>query len=141
MADKSMSAQSTPATPEESSAVVVTPHGYTDAFGRNVANILAQGTRVIVGRVPAQVRAELRAAVKAGVLGRLKTDGLKPEIFFHPDHRNDAIERQDREAAYSIKCIASVMVSPAEFRAGIEAMGGDVEQVLLGRAKATGGAA
>ena len=78
-------------------------------FGPNVENIRAQATRVIRGRVPAQVRKELSAAVKAGVLGRLKKDGLKPEIFFHPDHKNGAIERQQREAEYAVKCIASVV--------------------------------
>lgn len=85
---------------------------YTAAFGRNVELILAQGSRVIHGRVPAQVRKELRAAVKAGALGHLKKDGLKPEIFFHPDHKNGAIERQKREAAYSIECIAKVIAHP-----------------------------
>lgn len=104
----------------------VSAGGYTDAYGPNVANILKQGTRIVGGRIPAQVRKELSAAVKAGVLGRLKKDGLKPEIFFHPDHKNSAIERQKREAEYSIGCIARVMASPAEVRAGIEAMGGDV---------------
>lgn len=109
----------------------VSPHGYTDDYGRNVANILVQGTRVVGGPIPAQVRAELRAAVKAGVLGHLKRDGLKPEIFFHPDHKNGAIERQKREAEYSIGCIASVMASPADVRAGIEAAGGDVLEYAL----------
>jgi hypothetical protein len=78
-------------------------------FGPNVTDILCRATRVIRGRVPAQVRAELRAAVKAGVLGHLKADGLKPEIFFHPDHKNGAIERQRREAEYAIGCIAKVL--------------------------------
>jgi hypothetical protein len=104
----------------------VSPHGYTDDYGRNVSNILAQGTRVVIGRIPAQVRAELRLAVKDGVLGHLKKDGLKPEIFFHPAHKNGAIERQQREAAYSIGCIAKVMASPADVREGIERAGGDV---------------
>lgn len=81
----------------------------TDAFGPNVEDILARATRVIRGPVPARVRKQLSAAVKAGVLGHLKKDGLKPEIFFHPDHRNGAIERQKSEAAYSLKCIAGVM--------------------------------
>lgn len=114
---------------------------YTDAFGRNVQNILVQGTRVIRSPIPQAVRKELSAAVKAGALGRLKRDGLLPEIFFHPDHKNGAIDRQKAEAAYSVRCIESVMVDPAEFRAGIEAMGGDVEQTLIARAgvaKATG---
>lgn len=86
---------------------------YTAEYGPNVEQILAQASRVIRGRIPQQVRAELSAAVKAGVLGRLKKDGLKPEIFFHPDHKNGAIERQAREAAYSIQCIAGVIHTPA----------------------------
>lgn len=125
-------------------AKTVSSGGYTDDYGPNVASILKQGTRV-TGRMPAQVRAELRAAVKAGVLGHLKRDGLKPEVFFHPDHKNGAIERQKREAEYSIQCIAKVMTSPADVRAGIEAMGGDVLAYALDEAasvaKAQGGAA
>lgn len=78
-------------------------------FGPNVTNILCKATRVIRGRVPAQVRKQLMAAVKAGVLGHLKKDGLKPEIFFHPDHLHGAIERQKREAEYSISCIKNVV--------------------------------
>ena len=85
---------------------------YTDEFGPNVQNILVQATRVVRGTVPRSVRSQLMAAVKAGVLGRLKKDGLKPEIFFHPDHRNGAVEMQAREAAYAIGCIATVLDHP-----------------------------
>lgn len=85
---------------------------YTSEFGPNVERILCQATHVVRGRIPAQVRAELRAAVKAGVLGRLPKDGLKPEIFFHPNHRNGALERQAREAEYSVGCIAKVLHVP-----------------------------
>jgi hypothetical protein len=77
--------------------------------GRNAENIRAQATRVIRGSIPRQVRAELMEAVKAGYLGRLKKEGLKPEIFFDPDHKNGAIEQQKREAAYAVKCIAGLM--------------------------------
>lgn len=80
--------------------------------GRNAEIIRAQATKVVRGRVPQQVRAELTAAVKAGYLGRLPKDGLKPEIFFHPDHKNGAIERQNREAAYAIECIRKVVAHP-----------------------------
>lgn len=90
---------------------------YTDAYGKNVQNILIQGTRVVQSVVPAQVRKELRAAVKAGVLGHLKRDGLKPEIFYHPDHRHGAIERQKREAEYAVSCIARVMAGPEDYAA------------------------
>lgn len=90
---------------------------YTADFGPNVEAILAGGSRIIRGKVPAQVRKQLRDAVKAGVLGHLRKDGLKPEIFFHPDHKHGAIERQKREAEYSIGCIANVIaVKPVEQR-------------------------
>lgn len=89
---------------------------YTEAYGPNVAQILVQASRVIRGKIPAQVRKELREAVKAGVLGHLKRDGLKPEIFFHPDHKHGAIERQKREAEYAVGCISKVMAGPAEYQ-------------------------
>ncbi len=88
---------------------------YTDAYGPNVEQILLQATRVVEGRIPRQVRNELMSAVKAGVLGRLPKDGLKPEIFFHPDHKHGAVDRQKREAEYAVKCIATVMAGPAEY--------------------------
>lgn len=90
---------------------------YTDAFGPNVQNILLQGSRVVYARIPAQVRKELMTAVKAGALGHLKKDGLKPEIFFHPDHKHGAVERQKNEAAYAISCVAKVMAGPEEYAA------------------------
>lgn len=89
--------------------MAVSPNGYTDDFGPNVANILKHGSRVVTSKVPARVRADLRAAVKAGVLGHLPKDGLKPEIFFHPHHRNSAVEVRVRHAEYAVKCIASVV--------------------------------
>lgn len=82
---------------------------YTDEFGPNVQNILVHGSRVITGRVPAQVRKQLNAAVKAGVLGHAKKDGLLPEVYFHTDHKSSAMEMRARHADYAVKCIAGVM--------------------------------
>lgn len=90
---------------------------YTAEYGPNVEQILIQATRVIRGKIPAQVRKELMTAVKAKVLGRLPKDGLKPEIFFHPNHKHGAIDRQKQEAAYAVGCIASVMAGPADYAA------------------------
>jgi hypothetical protein len=87
---------------------------YNEEYGPNVTQILCQAMRVIRAPVPAQVRAQLRAAVKAGVLGHLKRDGLKPEIFFHPNHLHGARDRQNREAAYSLSLIAGVVAHGAE---------------------------
>lgn len=95
-------------------------------IGPNVDVIRSQASRVIKSRIPAQVRRELMDAVKAGHLGRLPKDGLKPEIFFHPDHKHGAIERQKNEALHAVECIAKVMASPADVRAGLEAQGVDV---------------
>lgn len=108
---------------------------YTDSFGPNVQQILVQATRVIRGKVPSQVRAELRAAVKAGALGHLKKDGLKPEVFYHPDHKHGAIELQRREGEYAIGCISSVMCTPAAARDGMQALGIDVEAELISRTR------
>jgi len=80
----------------------------------NVEAIRSQATKIVRGRMPAQVRKELMVAVKLNHLGRLKKDGLKPEVFFHPDHKHGAIERQNKEAEYSINCIAGVIASGAE---------------------------
>lgn len=91
-------------------------------YGPNVEQIRSQATRVIRGKIPMQVRRELMDAVKKGFLGRLKKDGLKPEIFFHPDHEHGAIDRQKREAAYSIDCVSKVMAGPEEYRADREAI-------------------
>lgn len=95
---------------------------YTAEYGPNVEQVLIQATRVVRGKIPAQIRKELMKAVKAKVLGRLKKDGLKPEIFFHPDHKNGAIERQKNEAEYAIGCISKVMAGPKEYRADRAAM-------------------
>lgn len=78
----------------------------------NVELIRAHATRIVNHRLPKYVRDELRAGVKAGYLGHLSKDGLRPEIYFHPDHKNGAIEQQDREVAYAIDCICRVIVHP-----------------------------
>lgn len=72
---------------------------------RNAEMIYAQGTCVIKGKIPAQVRKELMSAVKAGMIGRLRKDGLKPEVFFDPRHTGLARELQANEAVYAVECI------------------------------------
>lgn len=76
---------------------------------RNAELIYRHGMRIISGKIPAQVRRELMEAVKAGYIGRLAKDGLKPEIFFDPRHTAQARIRQADEAVYSASCIAKVV--------------------------------
>lgn len=113
--------------------------GRYDDQTRNVQLIMSKGFRIIGGRVPAEIRKELRAAVKSGVLGHIKKDGLLPEVFFHNIHPHcyTAVEARKREAVDAVRAIAGVMVSPKQYRAGIEAMGGDVEEHLIARVKSS----
>lgn len=89
---------------------VVSPNGYSDSYGPNVAQILADGVRLIRGKVPASVRTDLREAVKDGVLIHIKKDGLKPEAFCHPNHRASAVRMREREAEHAIANIAKCAV-------------------------------
>jgi hypothetical protein len=84
-------------------------YGSVVPYGPNVEAIRAQASRVVTAKIPARVRKELMDAVKAGHLGRLPKDGLKPEVFFHPDHKHGAVARQKSEALYSANCIAKVL--------------------------------
>lgn len=96
---------------------------YTDAFGPNVQAILISGSRVIRGKVPAAVRKELSAAVKAGILRHFKKDGLLPEMYYNPNNTMSATEKRKREAEYAVQCIARVMAGPEDYalaRAEIE---------------------
>lgn len=90
----------------------------------NVENIRAHAMRVIRGRVPSAVRTALRIAVRDGLLGHLPKEGLLPEVYFHPDHKNGAKDRRIREAASAIKGIASVMspAGPSPARLAMDAM-------------------
>lgn len=76
---------------------------------RNVEMIRMQGERIIRGIVPRDVRKELSEGVRLGLLGHLKKDGMKPEIYFHPDHLHTARERQKTEAMYKIECLKKTM--------------------------------
>jgi len=107
--------------------------------GRNAELIRTEATRIIRGPIPAAVRKELYAAVKAGYLGHFKKDGLRPEVFFHPEHRDTAIECQNREAAAAIEAISKVVdrecacgAKPTNLTAGNERWEPDNQDEPLG---------
>jgi hypothetical protein len=79
----------------------------------NVEVVRMMGVSLISGRVPAEVRRELREAVKAGRLGHLKRDGLLPEAFFHPNGRGNAIAARERAAREKIAALRGVYAPPA----------------------------
>lgn len=85
---------------------------YESGIGPNVDAILVQGTRIVNGRIPKQVRDELKKGVKAGFIGILKKQGLKPEVIYSMNHPGiiAAKERQRAEFEYKVniikKCLA-----------------------------------
>lgn len=77
--------------------------------GPNCYAIRCQGVRVI-RKLSAAVRAELMRAVKSGQLGRLAKSGLKPEVFFHPNSKGKAIEKQNQEHRMALESLKKVFV-------------------------------
>lgn len=86
------------------------PNDTKPEYSRNVELIRQEKVRMIKARIPRVIRKELQHAVKAGCLGRLKKDRLKPEVFYHPDYEQDAIDCQINAALYAIQCISKIVV-------------------------------
>lgn len=82
--------------------------GKLTAAQANVLMVQIEGVRIISGKVPADVRRALNAAVKAGELGHMKKDGLKPEVYFHKNGRARAIEERNRVFRSSIDALKGV---------------------------------
>jgi hypothetical protein len=83
--------------------------GKMSAAEANVLMVQAEGVRLITGRVMADVRKALNAAVKAGELGHIKKEGLKPEAYHHKNARGKALEARNRAAADSVKSICKII--------------------------------
>jgi len=78
------------------------------SYTSNVDMVTKRGL-VPVTKMPAAVRKELMAAVKSGEIGRLKKDGLRPEIFYAKGRQEAAVKWQNEIALKSIEAIAKVM--------------------------------
>jgi len=73
----------------------------------NIQIILDTRIRVTT-KLPASVRKVLNKAVKDGILGRLKKDGLKPEIYFHPNFDYLARSERNKIERVSIKNLLKI---------------------------------
>jgi hypothetical protein len=78
----------------------------------NVEVVRMMGVRLITASLSAEIRQELRDAVKAGRLGHLKKDGRLPEAFFHPNSRGNAITLRERKARETVEALRGVMAPP-----------------------------
>ena len=65
-------------------------------FGPNVEIVLLVGVELVTASMPREVRKQMSAAVKAGKLGHLKKEGHKPEAYFHPNSRQEAIHQRNK---------------------------------------------
>ena len=63
----------------------------------NVMLVRCRRVLLVTSKIPANVRRALNNAVKSGALGRMKKDGCKPEVYFHPRFDYLAKEARDRE--------------------------------------------
>lgn len=87
--------------------------GELTAAQANVQMVRDQRYRMVINRLPADVRKALNEAVRSGLLGHMKKDGHKPECYFHPTFEYLAnAERLKREReVISLRGTATVCMS------------------------------
>lgn len=73
----------------------------------NVQLVLQERFRV-VHKLPAAVRKALNAAVKSGTLGHLRKDGVKPEVYFHPNFKYLAVEERNKHVAALTRALTAI---------------------------------
>lgn len=87
--------------------------GEITADQANVLVVQMMGVRVIT-KIPADVRRALNAAVKAGELGHIKKEGLKPEVYHHKNARGKALEIREREMREALAILSKVYAKNAD---------------------------
>jgi hypothetical protein len=85
--------------------------GEITADQANVLIVQMIGVRVVT-KLPADVRMALNAAVKAGELGHIKKEGLKPEVYHHKNARGKALEIRNKEMRDALETLAKVFAPP-----------------------------
>lgn len=78
----------------------LTQQGVLTPDEANVKKVQCQRVLLVRGRIPAQVRRALNAAVKNGQLGHYKKNGHEPEAYFHP---NFAYMARDERRAHALR--------------------------------------
>ena len=82
--------------------------GNLSAAQANVLMVQMEGVRIVTGKMPADVRKALNSAVKAGELGHIKKEGLKPESYHHKNARARALEEREREMRNALFTLSKV---------------------------------
>ena len=82
--------------------------GEINADQANVLDVQIAGVRLISNSIPSQVRKALNAAVKAGELGHIKSEGLRPEAYHHKNARARALDERDRVFRSKVESLKGV---------------------------------
>lgn len=64
----------------------------------------------VVHKLPASVRKALNAAVKNGQLGHMKKDGIKPEVYYHPNFEYLAIEERNKHVRAAERALKAICI-------------------------------
>lgn len=76
----------------------------------NVNLIITEKYRLIENTIPREVRKELNDAVKKGILGHIKKDGLCRECYYFMSFENEAKNAIYNDASHSIEMISNIIV-------------------------------
>jgi hypothetical protein len=80
-----------------------------DVYAANIEIVRMMGVRLITSRVPRDCRIYLNVGVKMGKLGHLKKDGLKPEAYFHPNSKANAIAARNKAALEAVEVLRTIL--------------------------------
>jgi hypothetical protein len=81
--------------------------GLITAAEANIKMVRDERFRV-VHKLSRVVRKALNFAVKKGELEHFRKDGLKPEVYYHPNFKYLAIEARSKEVNYKIKALKAI---------------------------------
>lgn len=84
--------------------------GEITASEANVEMVRAERVRVVVNKLPLEVRKALNEAVKNGLLGRMKKDGMKPEAYYHINFEHLAKAERSREERKKIDALKRICI-------------------------------
>jgi cell wall assembly regulator SMI1 len=76
----------------------------------NVMKVQFNRVAVVTSKLPASVRKALNNAVKSGELAHMKKDGIKPEVYYHPNFKYLAIDARNKAVADVVKALKAVCI-------------------------------
>jgi cell wall assembly regulator SMI1 len=84
--------------------------GQMTADEANVEMVRIERVNLILNSIPRDVRNALNKAVKAGYLSHKKKNGLRPEVYYHPDFEYLANEKINNHAESLIEALKKVCI-------------------------------